>query len=422
MKIIFLYPDSCEYAYPKYLDKNLDFDLFDQEIMCYTDLEVRYLQGMHELGHECTLLYPRRFRMKVKSFIHRGGYKIIRFPVNFFNGNMGKEYSFKMLRFLKKEKPDLVHFQGIYGAGKFFFIRFFIVTVLYCKWNKIPIFGWYHIGLNNQGKRERNLSKFSLFKWFFHQLRTKPIDLCNGITSINHSELFRLFDSKHPEYYGYSFKQKNYKLTPNTVNRKLFYPVAKDLAFEKTGLDKSKRYLIMVSRLFEQKGLHLILQVFPDLILKYPNIHLLVVGEFIEEALEYKIRIENYIQTNSLEKYVTFLGRIEHHQGLVYYLNVSEVFVLPTYKDSFAAVNIEAIACGIPVISSDTEEIPYYLNDGVGILIPPRDEQALGIAIDKVLSGEFKPDPIKQQEIVNRYDYLSAAKSLIDWYKEVLKK
>ena len=112
----------------------------------------------------------------------------------------------------------------------------------------------------------------------------------------------------------------------------------------------------------------------------------------------------------------------EHHQGLVYYLNVSEVFVLPTYKDSFAAVNIEAIACGIPVISSDTEEIPYYLNDGVGILIPPRDEQALGIAIDKVLSGEFKPDPIKQQEIVNRYDYLSAAKSLIDWYKEVLKK
>lgn len=71
MKILYIYPYSCEYAYPNYLNPKLDPDEFDQEIMCHTDLELRYLRGLTELGEECVLFYPRRFRLPIKEFKHR---------------------------------------------------------------------------------------------------------------------------------------------------------------------------------------------------------------------------------------------------------------------------------------------------------------------------------------------------------------
>ena len=389
--------------------------------MCNTDLEVRYLQGMHELGVDCSLVYPRRTNVSVKEFKHRGGYKIIRFPVTFFKGSMGKEYSFKMLNYVKKQNPDLVHFHGIYGGGKLFFIRFFVLSSIYFKINNIPFFGWYHIGNNKQGRKERILSKIPIFKYLFHYLRKKPLELCTGITSINHSELNRLFNSKHPEYYGYRIKKTPFRVAPNTVNTKYFYEIDKNKAKEKIGLNGNYKYIIMVSRLFEQKGLHLVINIFPKLLKIYPNLHFLVIGEFIEEAQDYKKYIFNKIRKENMSEHITFLGRIEHHEGLNYYLNASEAFVLPTYMDSFAAVNIEAMACGIPIISTNREEIPYYLKPGVGILIPQKDEKALFAAIVKILSGDFIYDKNQQKEILDQYDYRKASKSLLDWYKEVLK-
>jgi len=420
MKIIHVYPATCEYAYPKYLNPKLDPDQFDLEIMCNTDLEVRYLKGLQELGVDCTLLYPRRFNVAVKSFTHRGGYRLVRFPVSFFKGKIGKEYSLLMLKYIRKEKPDLVHYHGIFGGGKLWPIRFFNIVALFCKINKIPFFGWYHVGGMSPGRIENILRNIPVVKNVMFFLKSWPIKIVSGITSINHVGLKRLFDPRHPEYYGYDFSKIPYKLTSNTFNPKFFYPVERDKAIRKAGLDPKKRYIIIVSRLFEQKGLHYLINVLPQLIKKFPNVHLLVIGEFLEEAEDYKKYIYKTINELNIGEYVTFLGRIEHHQGLLYYLNASEVFILPTYMDSFAAVNIEAMACGVPVISTRQGEIPYYLKPGVGILVPEHDENELCKAIDKVLSGTFKYNWEEQKSILAQYDYLNAAKSLKTWYEKIL--
>lgn len=422
MKVLHIYHTSCEYAYPKYLDPGLDPDLFDKEIMCNTDLEVRYLTGLQELGVECVFFYPRRFKLPVKEFIHRGGYRMVRFPVTFFKGKIGKEYSLLMLKHIKKEQPDLVHYHGIFGGGKLWPLRFFNLMALFCKINKIPFFGWYHIGAMYPGRKEKNLRKNPVLKKIMFFLKSWPIKICTGITSINHIGLKRLFDPSHSEYYGYNFSKIPHKLTPNTFNAKYFYPVKREKAIREIALDPNNRYIIMVSRLFEQKGLHYLINILPQLIKKYANVHLLVIGEFIEEAEDYREHIYKTIKELKIDKHITFLGRIEHHQGLLYYLNASELFILPTYMDSFAAVNIEAMACGLPVISTNREEIPYYLKPGVGILVPEHDENELYKAVDKVLSGTFQYNWEEQKSILAQYDYLNAAKSLKNWYEKILDK
>jgi glycosyltransferase involved in cell wall biosynthesis len=211
-----------------------------------------------------------------------------------------------------------------------------------------------------------------------------------------------------------------HKLTPNTYDSKFFYSVARDEAIDKAGLDKSKRYILMVSRLFYQKGLHNLVKIMPELIKRFRDVHLLVIGDFIEGEESYQDEISELIKKLNIQDYVTLKDRVEHHQGLVYFYNSAEVFVLPTLSDSFAAVNIEALACGIPVISTDINEIPYYLKPGLGILVKKNDQKELFDAIIKVLSGNFHMNEEERKKILSNYDYRKAAKSLRDWYLEVL--
>ena len=413
-KVIHVYASSCEYAYPKYLDRSLPPDSFDEEIMCNTDLEVRYLRGLHELGIDCNLLYPRRFSLPRKTFTHRGGYKITRFPIDFFEARRG-ELCLGMLDFIRKERPDLVHFHAIYGGG-YFPVKMFDLIVWQCRRLHIPVFGWYHIGtLNLPGK-----ARVPPIRALYRRIRINTIRGCSGITSINRTELGRLFNPDHPEYYGVDFSSVPHRQTANTYDSRYFYSVEKGEATGNLGLDPSKRYLLIVCRLFRQKGLHYIVEVMPDILRQHPECHLIVVGEFIEGSDEYEREVKAMIAELHLEEAITFVGRIEHQQGLRDYYCAASAFVLPTYMDSFAAVNIEAMACGVPVISTDREEIPHYLKPGVGRLVPQHDAVALRDAVLDVLSGRFVMDEDQRRTILAEYDYLTAARGLREWYAEIL--
>ncbi|MGA1977607.1 MAG: glycosyltransferase family 4 protein [Bacteroidales bacterium] len=422
MKILFIYPVACEYAYPEYLDKKLDPDLFDREIMANTDLDVRYLTGFQELKHECVLFYPRRNNVTIKEFRHRGGYRMIRFPITFFEGKIGMEFPFKMIRFIKKEKPDIVQYIGGWEGGKIYYFRFFNWVALYCWLNRIPCIPFYHVGGLKAGKKARFIRNIPVLKQIEIFFRSWSFKISPGITFINHVGYERMYNPNHPEYYGIDFSKVPAKLQFNTYNPEHFFPVPREEAVRKAGLDPAKKYLIMVSRLFREKGLHIIVHLMPRLLERFPDIHLLVVGDFIEEARDYRNELMNFIEKNNLADKISFLGRLEHHQGLVYYINSSEAFILPTYKDTFAAVNIEALACEIPVITTNKdEEIPYYLEPEVGFCIEHYDQEALYNACVKILCGQFIFDKEKNREILAKYNYKTASAEMIDWFKHLRK-
>jgi glycosyltransferase involved in cell wall biosynthesis len=206
----------------------------------------------------------------------------------------------------------------------------------------------------------------------------------------------------------------------NTFDRQMFFSIPRDEALSKIHLDGNKRYILMVARLLFEKGLHHLLSILPKLIQDFPNLHLLVIGEFIEGVQNYQGVIQNMIGNLNIKERVTFLGRIEHQDGLVHFYNIADVCVLPSLKESFGAVNLEALACGTPVVSTNCGEIPYYLTSGLGIVVPPGDEAAMHKAISHILSGRFVMDDSEREELFSKYDYRKASQDVRDWYLEIL--
>lgn len=419
MKIVHIYPNPCEYAYPEHDSGKDEEDRFDEEIMRFADLEVRYLAGLTELGHECVLFYPRETNVRVKEFRHNRGYRIIRFPVSFSLGSVN--YPLKMLGYLLKEKPDVVHFHGIYGGGKYFHIRFYAVVAVFCKLFRIPFFGFYHTGslkpipkINTLRKKSVILRKADTF------LRLFPLNITKGITSINHNELKRLFDPSFEEYYGYRLKTRQHKVSRNTIDRNLFSPLPARKVRDALKLNPEKKYILFVSRIIATKGLHDLLEALQGIVKTHPETVLLVVGDHLSGQDDYQNKISEMIKAGKLEKHVNFMGRIEHHQGLAEYYNAADVFVLPTYTESFGAVNIEALSCGTPVISTNIEEIPYYVRDGMGILIEPGNTVELSVALRKILYGDFyfnKEFTLREME---KYHYQEAAEELHEFYRKAI--
>lgn len=69
------------------------------------------------------------------------------------------------------------------------------------------------------------------------------------------------------------------------------------------------------------------------------------------------------------------------------YYSDAGIFVLPSLKEGFGQVLLEAIACGLPIISTNTSAIPEVVGDA-GILVEPRNSQALVEAIINLIENE----------------------------------
>lgn len=87
-------------------------------------------------------------------------------------------------------------------------------------------------------------------------------------------------------------------------------------------------------------------------------------------------------QLKKLPKNIIGIGRTENTKQLAAYYDLAEVFVNPTYQDNFPTTNLEALACGTPVITYDTGGSPEAINTKTGIVVPKGDITALKTAIE----------------------------------------
>jgi glycosyltransferase involved in cell wall biosynthesis len=109
---------------------------------------------------------------------------------------------------------------------------------------------------------------------------------------------------------------------------------------------------------------------------------LVIVGRYgwmYEEVLE-------QVRKLNLENAVRFLGYVPQEDlPLVY--NLASLFVYPTIYEGFGLPALEAMACGVPVITSDVSSLPEIV-DGAGLLTPVNDPNALFETMVKVLTDE----------------------------------
>ncbi len=116
------------------------------------------------------------------------------------------------------------------------------------------------------------------------------------------------------------------------------------------------------------------------------------------------------------------LKRTENFDELLGFYSLSDVFCNPTYEDTFPTTNLEALACGTPVITYKTGGSPEAIDENTGYVIEKGDVTGLNNAIQLVLSSNkecySKACRKRAEEKWNKEDRF---KEYIDLYKEILK-
>ncbi len=122
----------------------------------------------------------------------------------------------------------------------------------------------------------------------------------------------------------------------------------------------------------------------------------------------------------SLPPEITVVKRTNNQRELSEFYSAADVFVNPTYNDSFPTVNIEALACGTPVITYDTDGSPEIIDNRTGRVVKKGDYEELESCIKEILvlkKNRFSMNCIERSHILFNKD--NCYKKYIELYNEI---
>jgi len=142
-----------------------------------------------------------------------------------------------------------------------------------------------------------------------------------------------------------------------------------------------KRFLVAMGRLGLEKGFDILLNAFSTIARRHPQWYLTVFGD---GPLRGELEVQ--VKTLKLANQVNFAGEVADSFSA---LCGADLFVLPSRFEGFPNVLLEAMACGLPVVSFDCPSGPrHIIRHGVdGILVPPEDEVELAVVLDRLMSN-----------------------------------
>lgn len=164
------------------------------------------------------------------------------------------------------------------------------------------------------------------------------------------------------------------EIVPNGVDVRMFSGAA-----PAEGLPEG-RLILWVNRLDPQKGFADMLRAFEIVAAHVDDARLIVAGDGRD-------RVALRSLPEGVRAKIMPLGTVAH-DALPGFHAAADVFVSPAVgQESFGIVLVEAMAAGVPVVATDIEGYREVVRDGVdGLLVPPRDAQALSVAIRLVLA------------------------------------
>ncbi len=177
------------------------------------------------------------------------------------------------------------------------------------------------------------------------------------------------------------------------------------------GLPLNAKLIGIVGRLVPIKNHSLFLRAAS--LIQRNDVHFVVIGDG-----ETRQEMEQLSVQLGIADRVSFVGWVTNLGPALHELSV---MVLTSKNEGTPVSIIEAMAVGVPVVSTEVGGVPDVLDNGhLGILVPPEDQVALADAIYRVLEGDHPDVGIARQAALQRYDVSRLKRDMETLYKEAL--
>jgi glycosyltransferase involved in cell wall biosynthesis len=206
----------------------------------------------------------------------------------------------------------------------------------------------------------------------------------------------------------FNIPRNRFKVVPNGINTELFFPLPE--------IEREKNRLIVTNSAdMPLKGLDYLLKAVKE-VSKTHSVNLTVVGEPKKDS-----RIFKLIQDLDIGRQVTFTGRIDNGNFVRCYAQAT-MAVIPSLYEGFGLPAGEAMACGVPVISTSGGALPEVVGDA-GLVVPSADSLALAKAIKELLDNPEKAGALGEagfKRVHQFFTWKKAALGTVEAYREAI--
>lgn len=159
----------------------------------------------------------------------------------------------------------------------------------------------------------------------------------------------------------------------NGVDTSLFFPQS---------VDKTRPVLFFTGGDSYRKGADIVIESFVSLKEKYPDLQLIISGCLNIDRFHHIFDQNDIVIGDD----ILFKGKISYPE-MPYYFNLCDIFLMPSYHETFCTSVIEAMACGKPVVVTNGTALPEVVGD-CGLLVEPGDVAGFTEAVSKLLDDE----------------------------------
>lgn len=245
------------------------------------------------------------------------------------------------------------------------------------------------------------------FKEFYDALRDqKKRDVREKLSQAN---LLIVLSDFWKDFFADLFPAEKIRVVENGIPVDVFCP-----ASEISTSDGMQ--FLYTGRVLQQKGMDELLEAFREVIRSYPDAKLTIAGG--EDVARYNRKAEKLGISNN----ITFTGEIVGKTLIELYQN-SDIFVLPSHAEGMPLVLLEAMSVELACIATDVGAIPEVLTASGGIIIPPKDIEALKNAMLQLVGEseiQNRMGKENRKKIEENYSFGNVAEKMKLVYDELI--